>query len=40
MTAARAIAATLAGKPTPMGLKRDAVVVKTPSCRLVLPPLA
>jgi rubredoxin-NAD+ reductase len=40
MTAARALAATLAGKPTPLGLKRDAVVVKTPSCRLVLPPLA
>jgi rubredoxin-NAD+ reductase len=40
MAAARALAATLAGKPTPLGVKREAVLVKTPSCRLVLPPLA
>lgn len=38
MAAARAIAATLAGNPTPIALKPEAVVVKTPSCKLALLP--
>ena len=38
LTAARAIAATLAGTPTPIELKNDAVLVKTPSCKLALAP--
>jgi rubredoxin-NAD+ reductase len=38
LTASRAIAATLAGTPTPIALKNDAVVVKTPSCKLALAP--
>jgi rubredoxin-NAD+ reductase len=38
LTAARAIAATLAGTPTPIALKADAVLVKTPSCKLALAP--
>jgi rubredoxin-NAD+ reductase len=36
--AARAIAATLAGTPTKIALKADAVLVKTPSYRLALAP--
>lgn len=36
LTAARAIAGTLAGTPTPIELKNDAVLVKTPSCKLAL----
>jgi rubredoxin-NAD+ reductase len=38
MTAARAIAATLSGVPTPITLKHDAVLVKTASCKLALAP--
>jgi rubredoxin-NAD+ reductase len=38
LTAARAIAATLAGTPTPIAFKPDAVIVKTPSCKLALLP--
>jgi rubredoxin-NAD+ reductase len=38
MAAARAIAATLAGTPTPIAHKLDAVIVKTPSYRLALAP--
>jgi rubredoxin-NAD+ reductase len=38
LTASRAIAATLAGTPTPIALRNDAVVVKTPSCKLALAP--
>jgi rubredoxin-NAD+ reductase len=38
LTAARAIGATLAGTPTPIELKNDAVLVKTPSCKLALAP--
>jgi rubredoxin-NAD+ reductase len=38
LTAARAIASTLAGKPAPIELKADAVIVKTPSYRLALAP--
>jgi rubredoxin-NAD+ reductase len=38
LTASRAIAATLAGTPTPIELKNDAVLVKTPSCKLALAP--
>jgi rubredoxin---NAD+ reductase len=38
MAAARAIAATLAGKPTAIAHKQEAVIVKTPSCKLALLP--
>jgi rubredoxin-NAD+ reductase len=38
LAAARAIGATLAGTPTPIDLKADAVLVKTPSCKLALAP--
>ncbi|MDB5920748.1 MAG: alkT [Massilia sp.] len=38
LTASRAIGATLAGTPTPIELKADAVLVKTPSCKLALAP--
>jgi rubredoxin-NAD+ reductase len=38
LTAARAIAATLAGTPTRVELKTDAVIVKTASCKLALAP--
>lgn len=38
LAAARAIAATLAGTPTPIELKADAVIVKTPSYKLALLP--
>jgi rubredoxin-NAD+ reductase len=38
LAAARAIAATLAGTPTPIALKTEAVIVKTPSYRLALAP--
>lgn len=38
LTAARAIAATLAGTPTPIVLRNEAVVVKTPSLKLALAP--
>ncbi len=38
LAAARAIAATLAGVPTPIALKHEPVVVKTPSCKLALLP--
>lgn len=38
LTAARAIAATLAGQPTPIALKAEAVIVKTPSYKLALSP--
>lgn len=38
LAAARAIAATLAGTPTPMELTPDPVIVKTPSCKLALLP--
>jgi rubredoxin-NAD+ reductase len=38
MAAARAIAATLAGKPTAIAHKRDAIIVKTASCKLALLP--
>jgi rubredoxin-NAD+ reductase len=40
LAAARAIAATLAGTPTRIDLKPDAVIVKTPSCKLALAPPA
>lgn len=38
LAAARAIAATLAGTPTPIPHKADAVVVKTPSYKMALSP--
>jgi rubredoxin-NAD+ reductase len=38
MAAARAIAATLAGTPTPISFKPEAVIVKTRSCKLALLP--
>lgn len=38
LAAARAIASTLAGKPMPIDLKNDAVIVKTPSYKLALAP--
>ena len=38
LAAARAIASTLAGKPMPIELKNDAVIVKTPSYKLALAP--
>jgi rubredoxin-NAD+ reductase len=38
LAAARAIAATLAGTPTRIDLKNDAVVVKTPSYKMALAP--
>ena len=38
LTAARAIGATLAGTRTPIALKADAVIVKTPSLKLALAP--
>ncbi|PWF42884.1 FAD-dependent oxidoreductase [Massilia glaciei] len=38
LAAARAIAATLSGAPSPIALKPDAIIVKTPSCRLALAP--
>lgn len=38
LAAARAIAATLAGTPTRIDLKNDAVIVKTPSYKLALMP--
>jgi rubredoxin-NAD+ reductase len=38
LAAARAIAATLAGVPTPIALKQEPVVVKTPSCKMALLP--
>lgn len=38
LAAARAIASTLAGKPLPIDLKTDAVIVKTPSYKLALAP--
>lgn len=38
LAAARAIAATLAGRPTPIALKTEAVLVKTPSYRMALAP--
>jgi rubredoxin-NAD+ reductase len=38
LAAARAIAATLAGTPTPIALKNEAVIVKTPSYKLALAP--
>ena len=38
LAAARAIAATLAGTPTPIALKNEAVIVKTPSYKLALSP--
>ena len=38
LAAARAIAATLAGSPTRIDLKNDAVIVKTPSYKLALAP--
>ena len=38
LVAARAIAATLAGRPTAIVLKQEAVIVKTPSCKLALLP--
>jgi rubredoxin-NAD+ reductase len=38
LAAARAIAATLAGTPTRIDLKNDAVIVKTPSYKLALAP--
>jgi rubredoxin-NAD+ reductase len=38
LTAARAIGATLAGTPTPIVLRNDAVVVKTASLKLALAP--
>lgn len=41
LAAARAIAATLAGTPTPIAFKPEPVIVKTPSCKLaLLPPAA
>jgi rubredoxin---NAD+ reductase len=38
MAAARAIASTLAGKAAPIVLRPEAVIVKTPSCKLALMP--
>jgi rubredoxin-NAD+ reductase len=38
LAAARAIAATLAGVPTPIVLRHEPIVVKTPSCKLALLP--
>jgi rubredoxin-NAD+ reductase len=38
LAAARAIARTLAGTPTPIALGQDAIIVKTTSCRLALAP--
>ncbi|MES2150859.1 MAG: FAD-dependent oxidoreductase [Pseudomonadota bacterium] len=38
MAAARAIGATLAGMATPIEIRNDAVLVKTPSCKLALSP--
>ena len=38
LAAARAIASTLAGKPLPIDLKNEAVIVKTPSYKLALAP--
>ncbi|MES3023748.1 MAG: FAD-dependent oxidoreductase [Pseudomonadota bacterium] len=38
LAAARAIAATLSGTPSAIALKPDAIMVKTPSCRLALAP--
>lgn len=38
LAAARAIAGTLAGKPTPIDHRNDAVIVKTPSYKLALAP--
>jgi rubredoxin-NAD+ reductase len=38
LMAARAIGATLAGTPTPLTIKQDAVVVKTPSLKMALAP--
>jgi rubredoxin-NAD+ reductase len=38
MAAARAIAATLAGRPTAIPHKQDAIIVKTASCKLALLP--
>jgi rubredoxin---NAD+ reductase len=38
IAAARAIASTLAGTPVAIDLKRDAIIVKTPSYRLALAP--
>ncbi len=38
LAAARAIAGTLTGTPTPIDLKNDAVIVKTPSYKLALAP--
>jgi rubredoxin---NAD+ reductase len=38
LAAARAIAGTLAGTPTAIDLKNDAVIVKTPSYKLALAP--
>jgi rubredoxin-NAD+ reductase len=38
MAAARAIAATLAGQPTTIPHKQDAIIVKTASCKLALLP--
>jgi rubredoxin-NAD+ reductase len=38
LTAARAIASTLAGQPAAIDLKHDAVIVKTPSYKLALAP--
>lgn len=40
LAAARAIAATLAGTPTPIGVAPQAVMVKTPSCPIALWPPA
>jgi rubredoxin-NAD+ reductase len=38
LAAARALAATLAGTPTRIALKPEAIIVKTPSCKLALLP--
>ncbi|MGZ5199499.1 MAG: FAD-dependent oxidoreductase [Telluria sp.] len=38
LAAARAIAATLAGVPTPIVLRHEPIVVKTPSCKMALLP--
>jgi rubredoxin-NAD+ reductase len=38
LAAARAIASSLAGRPVPIDLKNDAVIVKTPSYKLALSP--
>jgi rubredoxin-NAD+ reductase len=40
MAAARAMAATLAGTPTPIAFRPEPVIVKTPSCKLALLPPA